>query len=648
MNTRQSAEMKTGDTPQVKELENGCPEGTPSVSVQERNRDAGICIVLFLSALFVIIAISSPALFMNDEWITVNQLHQFSTGHQFVTNEGKYGTYPDGTPSAYFDHILNILIYTMALPIVSVPALMAVQFCGDYFRFATVLFWSSLPFFIALTISRCFPEHARLGPVRITILGAGAGAFLFAINRLFYFPFAGSDPRAPVEVTAVVFTSHFFFALIVVMTYLIARRIFSDRGTALFAVLTCTACSSTLLWGGTAKDHMATAAIFAVMLWFFIAYLQSRRFAYAAGGFFTIGILAWFRPEIGLSVFFCLGLFYLIDILLCIRQKQDTIVSGLKRSSAIFFTPVGAIPLFINNILVSGNPLVPPVLFLRNLVASGTTAAVTPVSSGSVMGNQIIASNAAILNSDFLGTLKTYLFSVSHNPVVDLFGILFSPQHGSLGFFIIVPIALLALILLPFLFRTKGGANVIGDDPKISAFLFVATLSVFVAYLNILYYLNTDVGLAPDIRYLIPAYLPATLLGLVLVRKTELLADPGQMFRNTGIVAVLLAVVLVAAVVLLSLLGIFTLSFLYHFISIMVLAEVLFVAVMVYLSPKGHSLITALLPYSLPLLILTVLFMQLFLIIVLMPAAKIEGYSFWLPGADALYYSYLNVVFVHS
>lgn len=647
MSKTQATEITMRDTPHTEDSGKRNSGESSDVTVQERNREAGICIALLLSALFVIIAISSPALFMNDEWITTNQLHQLSIGHQFVTNEGKYGTYPDGTPSAYFDHILNILIYTMALPVASMPALIAVQFCGDYFRFATILLWSSLPFFIALTISRCFPEHASLGPVRITILGAVIGAFLFAINRLFYIPFAGFDPRAPVEVAAVIFTNHLFFALMVVMTYLIARRIFDNRWTALFIVIACTACSTALLWGGTAKDHMASAAVFAVMLWFFVAYLQSRKFAYAAGGFFTIGILAWVRPEIGLSVFFCLGIFYLAGIVLCVREKRDTISSGLKRSSAILFTAIGAIPLFINNLLVSGNPLVPPLLMLRNLVASGTTTAVAPVATGSVMDNQMMATNTVIINSDFVTTLKTYLFSISPDPVADLFGVLFFPQHGSIAFFVIVPVALLAIVLLPFLLLRKSFREIITPkDRAISALLLVTTLSIFIGYLNILKSLNTDVGLAPDIRYLLPAYLPATLLGFVVLRKTELLADARQLFRSTGIVALLVAAIWVAAVFLFTRSGSINLLSLYQFFNILVLAEVLVIALLVYLSPRRESIIPLLSAYSLPILILTVLGMQLFLILFLMPAAKFNGYSFWLPGADVLYYSIMKVVIV--
>ena len=59
------------------------PEGmTPDAAGAIRDqfcgkfRETGICIAIFLFALFVVITFSNPGLNMNDEWITVNQVHQ--------------------------------------------------------------------------------------------------------------------------------------------------------------------------------------------------------------------------------------------------------------------------------------------------------------------------------------------------------------------------------------------------------------------------------------------------------------------------------------------------------------------------------------------------------------------------------------------
>jgi hypothetical protein len=248
------------------------------------------------------------------------------------------------------------------------PAMKMIDLFGDNFRLALIFLWASIPFLIALLISWCYPEHAEIGSIRITVLGAVAGVLLFVVNLLVYSPFSYSAHDAPVEVAAVVFTNHLFFALTVVMTYLIARRIFRGRWKALFAALTVAASSSYLFWGTNAKDHSATAAVFAVMLYFFVCYLRSRNFRDGACGFFSIGILAWIRPEVGFCAFLCLGLFFIADSILRVRQKQDTPRSGITHISAILFTAIGSIPFFINNLVISGNPLV-PVLLLHDKIS---------------------------------------------------------------------------------------------------------------------------------------------------------------------------------------------------------------------------------------------------------------------------------------
>jgi len=69
------------------------PEQGAASRFMERNL---IPVLIFLFALFFTMMFSNPALFLNDEWITVNQLHQLGEGHQVVVNEGKYGTFQTG------------------------------------------------------------------------------------------------------------------------------------------------------------------------------------------------------------------------------------------------------------------------------------------------------------------------------------------------------------------------------------------------------------------------------------------------------------------------------------------------------------------------------------------------------------------------
>jgi len=94
-------------------------------------RAQAIPVLVFLFALFFILTFSNPALFLNDEWITVNQLHQLDQGTQVIINEGKYGTFVNGTPSPYFAERHNLLGYTMMLPILSLPVLKLFGLFGD-------------------------------------------------------------------------------------------------------------------------------------------------------------------------------------------------------------------------------------------------------------------------------------------------------------------------------------------------------------------------------------------------------------------------------------------------------------------------------------------------------------------------------------
>lgn len=619
----------------------GSPE---NYSAPERNRNLAICLVIFLAALFLVIAISIPGLVINDEWMTVNQLNQLTAGHQISVNEGKYGSYYGGTPSRYFTRMNNVLRYSLALPLASMPAMYAISLFGDHFRLAVLLLWSCIPFVTTLLVSRTFPEYARIRSARLTVIGAVVTFLLLIFNGFWYSPFIASGTNAPVEVAAVVFTSHLFFALTVVMTYLIADRIFGNRWMAVAAAVICTAGSTYLLWGGTAKDHSATVAVFSIVLFFLVCYFQSHRFRDAACGFFFIGLLAWFRPEIALSAAICIGLFFLAETLLRIRHNNDTVVSGLTRISTTLFTAIGAIPFFINNYLVSGNPLLPPLVMERNVRYGITNVVVSPVSPVAGSGSQVVTTDPLTLGSGFFVTLQQYVFTLPRGLPSDLAGILFFPENGSLGFFIIVPVLLLALILLPFFVLRNGGLkNILPADRMTLILLSVFVFSIFFAYAHNLHNINIGDGIWPDIRYLCPAYLPATLLGLLLLRKMNLLETPRTLVGNIVIPAVLLtsAVALMAIVTVPS--GNITLHTMYRFFGILVLVEVLAIAALVLFSQVRNQPDRPVIEYTLPVLVLTVLAWQLVLILIIFPLAKFDGYSFWIPCMDTLHQGLIGI-----
>ena len=108
------------------------------------NVDRGVTYgIIFFGAIFFALTISNAGMFLNDEWVTGSQLDQLNRGHQIVYNEGKYGYHENGTISNYFEHRDNVLMYSMALPVIAFPMLKLVLFCAafDMVRVGIVLAW---------------------------------------------------------------------------------------------------------------------------------------------------------------------------------------------------------------------------------------------------------------------------------------------------------------------------------------------------------------------------------------------------------------------------------------------------------------------------------------------------------------------------
>lgn len=630
--------------------------GNGSLSLQNyfsgKYRDWGICCVIFCAALFVIITISNPALFINDEWITVNQVHQLDIGHQITINEGKYGVFQNGTPSPYFAFRKNVLMYSLALPLASLPVLKLFGLFADHFRLAVITLWAFLPFFASVIFCACYPARARIGNTRIPFITAAAGFLLLAANLLVYSPFTWSAPDAPIEVAAVVFTDHILFALTMVVTYLIARIIFEDRWKAIFAVLSAGACSAYLFWGANAKDHMATAFVFSLVLYWFIRYLKSRKILDAAAGFFCIGILAWIRPEVGFSAFLCFGIFVIADNLLRAYRGVLPFREGIAHCLTPLATLIGAIPFFINNIITSGNPFTPAFLLEEKARLGAEMVQVLAVNH-TVTVSQSVTANPLAVGSDLIGTIGHFFFSVSPNPLPDIYGILFFPASGSMGMFFVVPIALVALLLLPLVLLNVRDKSVYAKR-ELLLFLLLASGVVILAYVHGLSGLNSSQGIGPDIRYLSPMYLPVILLSLLLLEDTILFAHPRTLVSRSCLLGIVLIPVLLLIMilfrpawepiaVLLPYSGANHYSIYPYFFVLLIMIEMIITLAVVaayHLTGRKADRITDLL---LPILIVTVLCWQVLMIFLISPEAKFNGYTFWIPGVDALCNRFLIV-----
>jgi len=576
----------------------------------------------------------------------VNQVHQLDIGHQITINEGKYGVYKNGTIGSYFQARGNILMYSLALPITSLPVLKLFGLFTDHFRLLVITLWAFLPFLSALVISSCYPKWGKLGNLRITIITAVIGFLLLAANLLVYFPFIWSAPDAPFEVAAVVFTNHILFALTMVMVYLIALTLFENRWKALFAGLACGSSSAYLIWGANAKDHMASVLFFAVILFCFARYFSSRKTRDAAAGFFFIGILTWYRLEVGFSAFVCISIFFIAEFVL--RMHSGELQFG-KDKCKIFLplvTAIGAIPFFLNNYIVSGSPFTPAFLIPGKEVAPAV---------GGVIQLQPVTPMGMV--SDMIVTIGKYYFTITPNPLPDIYGLLFFPASGMMGMFFVCPLALLSLLLLPIMYlQLRTQKSWFHHKNTQILFLLVASASIILAYLHCLPLLNSDPGVGPDIRYLSPLYIPIVLMSLLLLEGTILFTHPRTLVLRSctwGLVFIpvlLLVMILFTPVwtpVATSLITPVWTSFyprLPYFFILAMLAEIVVTLTIVGIYHFTQRKADTISDLCLPVLIMTILTWQLMMDLIISPVAKFNGYPFfWIPAFDVLFHSVINV-----
>jgi hypothetical protein len=477
-------------------------------------------ILVFLLAFLAALTVAHPAFFFTDEWITANQLAQMHDGNQAILNEGKYGSFENGTVTSYFTSRNNYLGYPLFYPLIAFPAECLVYFFGNDIIFFITYLWTFLLIVLALTLNKFFPNYIYMGKYRWT-----SGLILISfvsllLNLVFYVPFNLTGKNSGPEIIAIIFTNTVLFAVLAVMIYEILKMIFQNSPWAFFGTAVCVSCSSYLFWTNVGKDHLVVILLLAVVLFMVIRFLSENDLRALSSGFFFVGLLIWARPELGIFIFIALfvgtSLIYLSDYTL-----HDTMVSPLKLMLSPLFTLAGAAPFFINNYLVSGNIFIPAfVLTQKSSLAQSSIEGSNPVVDNTV---------SALLQVNSMTTVTPLSTFPS-----DVYGILFFPQSGSMGILPLVPVFVSAVMILPVLLM-KIRIRFDCREKMILGILVLLSLAVFGAYLNRVAGLNTDLGIMPDIRYLSPLYLPLTIAGLMIIRKApgiterpfELLADMG-------------------------------------------------------------------------------------------------------------------------
>jgi hypothetical protein len=429
-------------------------------------------IFVFALTVFFILSITGAGLFLNDEWFPAQQLHQLSQGHQIFTNEGKYGYYDNGTASPYMEMRANILIYSAALPIVSLPThlLFTLVLSTAYTRLAILFFWFALGLFIWYYIS----IHIKSDIINIIIFILLT--LSFAISQSIITPFPMSGQFAPSEIISIAFTNILILGIFSVAAFKISEFIFEDKYKQIVGWIASLSCSSLLFWAGTLKDHMLLSTIIILLCYTQLYYIKYRDTRYEIYTFLLAGLSTWIRPEVGLPVIIALILFNLYYI------RHDLI----HFVQMCFWIGIGTIPMFLNNLITTGNIFIHPFL----------------------SGNTYTATSGSMINEMLLSTTKIpYALQISDPQSIMM--LIFAPTNGSIS--IAVPLCLFIFSLAVYIkYRPK-----ISTESKLLLVIGISSIIYYILYAGA--YLGKDGGVIPDIRYFTPAYALFSIFALSII-----------------------------------------------------------------------------------------------------------------------------------
>lgn len=598
-----------------------------SAAISDLFRRYALHILIFLCTFFFVLTISNPAVFFNDEWITLNQLRQIDESHQVIINEGTYGVWKNGTSTPYFDVRNHFLAYTLMLPILSLPALKFLSIFGDHFRYGILILWSIIPILIMFILEFFYPEYTRYRGIRwiyLVLLGLG---ILLVLNFSVYYTFPFTGPTSPREIAAVVLTQHLVLAIMAVVIFSTLLMLLKNCWASIFGMIVTLCCSSYIFWAGNAKDHLLVAAVFSLCMYFMIRYLLERSYFDGALAFFFIGLLAWARTEFGFMVFL-ISIIFIAIVELSRSDKKDRI-DHTKRLLLPLFTIIGAIPLFLNNMYINGNPFIPTsLLYMRSEFSSGILENISN-------GPQVVASSGLLTFPQKI----LQFFSVKWTSLgQDLWGILVLPENGIMGVIPVAPLLILVLISIPVILYRKRKTN--QSSNLFILYLILMIFAVFLTYMGEFHSLVTSRGVAPDVRYLTPVYLPIALLGMTLIYYFLTSVD-----WKKWVFITLTGFCFIVPLILLMIFWIIPSDgtikegirfFIPYSLVLLLIFLVIFTGTIKGKIPQEYSVL------SLSLLISSPFAWQIMMIFIY-PMAKFNGYPFWIPLAEFIFYQLFSI-----
>jgi hypothetical protein len=458
--------------------------------------------------------LTHPAILLNDEFITANQLHQLHNGHQIVINEGKYGLQENGSLSSYFSYKYNVLAYPLLLPLLSLPVYWFIDLTGEHFVFLILIAWTVIALLLILFIHNFFYKYSYIGNVRWTPIATGLIILIFFINLYYYTSFPVDDPfnNFP-EVIAIVFVNVLLLSLSGVMIYEINRTIFEKPSFSVFASLACLFSSSYFLWATFCKDHILVLTIFLAILLCLVRFFKGNDYWYIFLAFLLCGTLAWQRPELALWSFLvvCCVWGYTLLRVLTEREISRQLLAVLCLPLSTLF---GGLPFFLNNYFMTKNFFMPP----QSVYLPDTVVAL------SLNESQHLPPFTGVKAPQAFSMFIPAIPSSPLTTVFEFFRIFFYPENGSIGIFAVVPFAF-TLLIIGVVYYSLKKIQFTKEEKKFLIIMVLMSSAVFLTYFNLSHFLNTDHGMAPDIRYLSPIYTPLMLIGFIILRKTEIFPD---------------------------------------------------------------------------------------------------------------------------
>jgi hypothetical protein len=472
-----------------------------------------LCSLISLSLILSLIFIQ-PIAFLNDEWITANQLHQLSEGSQILYNEGKYGSYENGTPYRYFEEKNNSLPYTSYLPLISVPFLWLIVVLGNTLPYFVTVAFTVISLLLFILINNG-GNNSNLKTKKFkTNFILLFGIFLFFLINLFFYDSTLFSEKDSKEILGVIFYHICLYGILSVIIFLINLELFNTNLKAFFGTVISMCCSSALFWTTTMKDHLDAIFFVALLIFILILHVKTKDTLFAISTFILSGLILWIRPEFGAILFIFLVLIYwpLTFPVLNRTNRTQCIIHVLSPFAVLF----GALPLLLNNYLVMGNFLKFPWQLSSKYAIINESFNISPIHT---LTNNV--------QSDLFGGVISkiiILFIERLTPKDDilsgLFSAFFYPELLKVPVFGLSPIFLLAMLLLPFL-QSFLKIRFNAEDKQILVILATFCFAGVIAYISSITDFGVSAGVYPDVRYLSPLYFPLTLIGLIILMKMD-------------------------------------------------------------------------------------------------------------------------------